>query len=205
MVRCPASRPPIERFGCSLSEGVGNLQLRQVQPLSVARRAGQGGAKTELAPPRSEGRERKVGSGTRVGRVRSGGQRLRREDGDLRFLGQHDAKDLLQSQQVDARIPTLEVMAGAMPRTGVETDVMGVVVAAEGEREMVRPGGCRLGPSVPDGTGLPAARRLGDDRIAPAGYSCPSDRHHRSMVQGPDGGHASAHRATEVPQRCTAL
>src|SRR5205809_2410208 len=34
---------------------------------------------------------------------------------------------------------------------------------------------------------------------------CLRDRHHRSMVQGPDGGHASAHRATEVSQRCTAL
>src|SRR3977135_1031915 len=38
---------------------------------------------------------------------------------------------------MDARGPRLEVMAGAVPLAGVETDVMGVVVATEGESEPV--------------------------------------------------------------------
>ena len=38
---------------------------------------------------------------------------------------------------MDARPPALEVVAGAAPLTGVEPDVMGVVVATEREREPV--------------------------------------------------------------------
>src|SRR5205823_3432936 len=37
----------------------------------------------------------------------------------------------------DARAPAVEVVAGAVPLTGVEADVVGVVVATEGERETV--------------------------------------------------------------------
>ena len=38
---------------------------------------------------------------------------------------------------MDARVPALEIVAGAVPRTGVETDVVRVVIAAEGEREPI--------------------------------------------------------------------
>src|SRR5437763_717846 len=38
---------------------------------------------------------------------------------------------------MDARAPAVEVVAGAVPLTGVEADVVGVVVATEGERETV--------------------------------------------------------------------
>src|SRR6185436_12860012 len=61
----------------------------------------------------------------------------RGEDRDLRFFGQHHAEDLLERQEMDARSPTLEVVAGATPLTAVEPDVMGVVIATECEREMV--------------------------------------------------------------------
>ncbi len=78
-----------------------------------------------------------VGTGLR-GTGRSGGLGgLGGEDGDLRLLGQHGTHDLLQGQEMDARGPALEVMAGAVPLTGVETDVVGVVVAPEGEREPI--------------------------------------------------------------------
>src|SRR5262245_613891 len=59
------------------------------------------------------------------------------EDGDLGLFRQHHAEDLLQSEQMHAGTRALEVVAGAMPLTSVETDVMGVVVATEGERETV--------------------------------------------------------------------
>ena len=38
---------------------------------------------------------------------------------------------------MDARSPTLEVVAGASPLTGIEGDVMRVVVATERERQPV--------------------------------------------------------------------
>jgi hypothetical protein len=50
---------------------------------------------------------------------------------------QHHAHDLLEGEEMDAGTPALEIVAGAMPRTGVETDMVGVVVATEGEREAV--------------------------------------------------------------------
>src|SRR5262245_18096761 len=59
------------------------------------------------------------------------------EDRHLGLFGEHDAEDLLERQQVGARCPALEVVAGAAPLTGVERDVMRVVVATERERETV--------------------------------------------------------------------
>ena len=52
--------------------------------------------------------------------VRRSGPAGRREDRDLGLLGQHHAEDLLEGQEMDARTPTLEVVAGASPLTGVE-------------------------------------------------------------------------------------
>ena len=67
----------------------------------------------------------------------SGGYGLRGEDRLLGGVGQHRAHDLLDGENVDARSPTVEIMAGAVPLTGVETQVMRVVVAAERERQSV--------------------------------------------------------------------
>src|SRR6476646_1544695 len=67
---------------------------------------------------------------------RYGGRRLR-EDRDLGLFRKHHAHDLLKGEEMDTRTRALEMVAGAMPRTGVETHVVGVVVAAEGEREPV--------------------------------------------------------------------
>src|SRR6266550_1094752 len=81
------------------------------------------------------------GSSYRASRRASGGGRRdglsRGKDRDLGVLGQHHAHDLLQCEQVDARSPTLEVVAGATPLAGIEGDVVGVVIAAERERETV--------------------------------------------------------------------
>src|SRR6266446_8574383 len=66
-----------------------------------------------------------------------GDGRMRREDRDLGFFGQHHAHDLLEGEQVDARTPALEIVASAVPLTGVEADVMDVVVATEREGEAV--------------------------------------------------------------------
>src|SRR5436190_12878354 len=67
----------------------------------------------------------------------SGGRRNRgrRVDRHLGFVRKHRAKDLLEGEEVDADVPGLEVVAGAVPPTGVETDMVRVVVAAERERE----------------------------------------------------------------------
>src|SRR3954470_22331826 len=59
------------------------------------------------------------------------------EDAHLSIFGKHHAEHLLEGEKVDARTPTLEVVAGATPLTAVEPDVMGVVIATECEREPV--------------------------------------------------------------------
>src|SRR3954469_9044128 len=70
--------------------------------------------------------------------VGSGGNGcLRGEDRLLGFIREHHAHDLLQREDVNASPPTVEVMAGAVPLAGVETDVMRVVVATECERDPV--------------------------------------------------------------------
>src|SRR5204862_809605 len=63
--------------------------------------------------------------------------RLCREDRFLGLVGQHHAHDLLQREDVNARLPTVEIVAGAVPLSGVETDMVRVVVTAEREREPV--------------------------------------------------------------------
>src|SRR3954469_7056679 len=69
---------------------------------------------------------------------RSGRDGLRSgKDGYLSVFGKHDPEHLLEGEKVDTRTPTLEVVAGATPLTAVEPDVVGVVIAAEREREPV--------------------------------------------------------------------
>src|SRR5205823_2598350 len=51
--------------------------------------------------------------------------------------GQHHAEHLLEGEKVDATPPRFEVVAGAVPLTGIEAHVVGVVVAAERERNAI--------------------------------------------------------------------
>ena len=83
------------------------------------------------------------GSGSRVPAASVGASADRgdlfdgREDGNLRSLGEHLTEDLLQGQLVNAALPALEVVARAVPGTGVETHVVRVVVASKRDAEAI--------------------------------------------------------------------
>jgi hypothetical protein len=62
-----------------------------------------------------------VGLGEGDGSGRDG--RLRGEDRDLSGLGKHHAQNLLQGQDVNAGVPALEEVAGAVPGFAVERTV----------------------------------------------------------------------------------
>src|SRR5205814_763136 len=84
-----------------------------------------------LAPSSCSYRHRQVAAGS------GAGDRLRREDRDLGLFREHHAEHLLEGEKVDARSPTVKVVAGASPLAGIEIDMVRVVVAAERERESV--------------------------------------------------------------------